>query len=88
MAKNNLTYSLNVLARSPFELYYEGEAAALSAQNRIGAFDILPGHADFFSMLEPGEITIQITDKEPVKIDAKSGILTVRDNQAYLFVNM
>ena len=88
MSKHNLTYTLNVVARSPFELYYEGEAVALSATNRIGAFDILPGHADFFSMLQPGEVTIQIADKDPVKIDAKSGILTVRDNQAYLFVNM
>ena len=88
MSKPDSTYKLNVVARSPFELYFDGEATSLSAQNRIGAFDILPGHADFFSMLEPGEITIQVNDKEPVKIDAKSGILTVRDNQAYLFVNM
>ena len=88
MSKPDSTVQLNVVARSPFELYYEGDATSLSAQNRIGAFDILPGHADFFSMLEPGEVIIQTTEKEPVKIDAKNGILTVRDNQAYLFVNM
>lgn len=88
MSKPNLTETLNVVVRSPFELYYEGEAISLSATNRVGNFDILPGHADFFSMLEPGEVIVQITDKEPVKIDAKSGILTVRDNQAFLFVNM
>jgi len=88
MSKPDLTQKLNVVARSPFQLYYEGEAMSLSAQNRIGAFDILPGHADFFSMLEPGEIVIQNPGSEPVKFEAKSGILTVRDNQAYLFVNM
>lgn len=88
MSKANLTEKLNVIARSPFELYYDGDATSLSAANRIGAFDILPGHADFFSMLEPSEIIIQDDGKEPVKIDAKNGILTVRDNQAYLFVNM
>lgn len=88
MPKLNLTDKLNVVARSPFELYYEGEAIAISASNRIGNFDILPGHADFFSMLEPGEITVQPDGKEPVKIDAKSGIITVRDNQAFLFVNI
>lgn len=87
MSKPNSTATLTVVARSPFELYFEGEAYSVSAANRIGQFDILPGHADFFSMLIPGEISIQ-SDKEPVKIDAKSGILTVRDNQAYLFVNM
>ena len=88
MSKHDSTERLNIVARSPFELYFEGDAVSLSATNRVGDFDILPGHADFFSMLEPGEITIQPADKEPVKIDAKNGILTVRDNQAYLFVNM
>lgn len=87
MSKHNLTEKLNVIARSPFELYYEGEASAISASNRIGAFDVLPGHADFFSMLVPGEVVIQ-TDADPVSIDAQSGIITVRDNQAYIFINM
>jgi F0F1-type ATP synthase epsilon subunit len=87
MPKHNSTETLNVIARSPFELYFEGEAYSVSATNRIGQFDILPGHADFFSMLTPGEVSIQ-SDKEPVTIDAKSGIITVRDNQAYLFLNM
>lgn len=87
MPKPDLTDKLTIVARSPFELYYEGEATALSATNRIGNFDILPGHADFFSMLQPGDVTIQ-TDKDPITITAKNGILTVRDNQVYLFVNM
>jgi F0F1-type ATP synthase epsilon subunit len=87
MPKHNSTETLNVIARSPFELYFEGDAYSVSATNRIGQFDILPGHADFFSMLTPGEVSIQ-SDGEPVTIDAKSGIITVRDNQAYLFLNM
>ena len=41
MSKPDSTYKLNVVARSPFELYFDGEATSLSAQNRIGAFDIL-----------------------------------------------
>ena len=88
MSKHDSTVKLNVVARSPFELYFEGEAVSLSAENRVGAFDILPGHADFFSMLVPGEISIQDDGKEPVTFSVKNGILTVRDNQVYLFVNM
>lgn len=88
MSKPNLTEKLNVIARSPFELYYEGEAVAVSATNRIGQFDVLPGHADFFSMLVPCEVTIQPSSGDPVVIDTTSGIMTVRDNQAYLFLNM
>lgn len=88
MSKNNSTEKLHVIARSPFELYFEGEAMAVSATNRIGDFDILPGHADFFSMLVPGNVVIQPIGSEKIQIDAHSGIMTVRDNQAYLFLNM
>ncbi len=79
---------LHVIARAPFELYYDGPASAVSALNRVGPFDILPGHADFFSMLRPSAITIDIPGAEPVTIDAHNGIVTVRDNEVLLFVNI
>jgi F-type H+-transporting ATPase subunit epsilon len=86
--KNEPSAAIQVIARSPFELYYEGDASALSATNRVGNFDVLPGHADFFSMLEPGEIDIHPLEGEVVTIKARNGILTVRDNEVMLFVNM
>jgi len=78
---------LNVIARAPFQKFYEGQARALSATNAVGKFDILPGHADFFSVLTPGEVIIE-TDAEPVSISIANGIITVRDNAVMLFVNM
>lgn len=78
---------LTVIARAPFNVYYEGDAQVVSATNVIGEFDILPGHADFFSMLAPGDIVIQ-TDSEPVSFAITNGIMTVRDNTVMLFVNM
>lgn len=78
---------LEVTARAPFTVYYQGQAQAVSAANRVGPFDILPGHADFFSILSPGEVTIT-TDGEPVNFSINNGIVTVRDNQVMLFVNM
>lgn len=88
MKQHEVPEALRVIARSPFKLYFDGSAQALSATNRVGNFDILPGHADFFSMLEPGTIEIQVSGKEPVIIEASNGILTVRNNEALLFVNM
>lgn len=79
--------TLNVIARAPFQVYYEGPAEVVSAVNRVGPFDVLPGHADFFSMLLPGEVTIE-TNADPVTIKINNGIITVRDDEVMLFVNM
>lgn len=78
---------LTVIARAPFEIHFEGDAVALSATNKVGRFDILPGHADFFSILSPGEIVID-TEEESKSFPISNGIITVRDNNVLLFVNM
>lgn len=79
--------TLSVIARAPFHIYYEGPAQSVSATNRVGAFDILPDHADFFSILSPGEVIIE-TGSEPVVFNIHTGIVAVRDNEVMLFVNM
>ena len=79
---------LQVIARAPFEVYFEGLARVVTATNAVGTFDILPGHADFFSVLEPGEVIIDPESGESKKFDVNNGIITVRDNQVLLFVNM
>jgi F0F1-type ATP synthase epsilon subunit len=81
--------TLQVVARSPFELYYEGPAKVVSARNAVGQFDILPGHADFFTLLIPGEVYIEIgEDKEPVRFNASNGTIAVRADEVKLFLNM
>jgi len=78
---------LKVIARAPFEVYYEGPARLVSAANKVGKFDILPGHADFFSVMTPGEVTIE-TEAEPVNINISNGIIGVRDDNVLLFLNI
>lgn len=80
---------LTVIARAPFHVYYEGEALAVSATNSVGPFDILPGHADFFSILNPGNVSIA-TDpsSEPMTFDITNGIVAVRNDEVMLFVNI
>lgn len=78
---------LKIVARAPFEVYYEGSAYSLSAKNKVGEFDILPGHADFFSMLIPCTVIID-TDEEQVSFEVHNGMITVRDDSVMLFANM
>jgi F-type H+-transporting ATPase subunit epsilon len=79
---------LSVIARAPFHVYYEGDADVVTATNKVGEFDILPGHADFFSMLTPGEVIVRKGDDEPVVFNIRNGIMTVRDNKVMVFVNI
>lgn len=79
--------TLTVSARAPFEVYYEGPALSVTAVNRIGKFDILAGHADFFSMLVPCDCIVT-TEDSTVTFPIKNGIVTVRDNGVMLFVNI
>jgi F0F1-type ATP synthase epsilon subunit len=85
--KDALPRTIKVIAREPFHIYYEGEAHSVSANNDIGPFDVLPGHADFFSVLSPGEIIIE-TASEPIKFDLHNGMLIVQDNEIMIFANM
>ena len=78
---------LSVIARAPFNIYYEGVAEAVTATNKVGKFDILPGHADFFSILKPGDVIIE-TATDPISFSISNGIITVRDNEVMLFVNI
>ena len=85
MAKPDLV--LHVVARAPFHVYFEGDARSLSATNRVGPFDILPGHTDFFSLLKPGEVIIE-SESGPTAFMIDNGIVTVRDDEVLLFVNV
>lgn len=79
---------IRVIARAPFKLYFEGDATSVSGNNKVGPFDILPGHADFFSVMTPGEVIIETGSSEPVKFDINNGIVTARDNEVMMFLNM
>jgi F0F1-type ATP synthase epsilon subunit len=59
----------------------------VSAQNKVGRFDILPGHADFFSVMTPGEVVVE-TETNSINFKISNGIVAVRGDEVMLFVNM
>lgn len=81
------TATLKVVARAPFHIYYDGPARSVSATNQVGQFDVLPGHADFFSIMTAGQVVIETEDSN-VSFPIANGIITVRDDEALLFVNI
>ena len=87
MKQQTTNRNLKVIARAPFHVYYEGQATVVSGANKVGKFDVLPGHADFFSVMNPGEVIIE-TQKGPVSFNIANGIISVRNDEVMLFVNM
>lgn len=87
MKHETATTKLAVIARAPFHVYYEGSARVVSATNQVGRFDVLPGHADFFSVLIPCDVTIETEDNN-ITFPITGGIVAVREDEVMVFVNM
>lgn len=79
------TFSLRIF--SPFETYYQGQAYSLSAANKSGPFDILPGHANFLCLLSPGSVEIN-TPYGKRQYNLVRGIVRVSQDKVVLFTNV
>src|SRR5665213_640897 len=87
MKKDSEAPRLKVIARAPFHIYYEGPARVVSAINKVGKFDILPGHADFFSVMSAGDVAIE-TGSDTVNFAIAGGIIGVCDDEVMLLFTM
>lgn len=72
---------------SPYQVYYQGEAISVSAQNRTGPFDILAGHINFFSLLTGGTVVVN-TGFQRLEFQIARGILRVNHDDVTLFADV
>lgn len=80
--------SLSVKVYAPFQVYYEGEAASLSAENATGPFDVLPHHHNFLSMLVPCTLRIQPLEGKEKKIKLNRALMHVKSGKISVFVDV
>ena len=78
---------LNVQILAPTQTYYEGSALSVSAVNKVGPFDILADHANFFSLLDSGMVTVK-NEYGTLKFSISKGLMQVHNNNVRLFVNI
>lgn len=78
---------LEVKVVSPFEIIYEGKARSLSARNAVGTFDVLPGHVNFMTLLEAGDVVV-LTNVDERRYALDHGILKVNRNKVVVFANI
>lgn len=86
-AKDRYGQLLQVKLYSQFHVYFNGGASSVSGTNRTGAFDILPGHANFFTLLGAGAVQI-VSGGEPFEFKVNRGIVWVSGNQVKVFVDL
>lgn len=81
--KATATFIVKVI--SPSQTFYEGPTESITARNKVGKFDILAGHANFFSLLIAGDVIVN-TGTTQLKIPIQHGIVKVTNNVATLFI--
>ena len=78
---------LHARVLSPTQTLYDGPALTVSAINKVGPFDILADHANFFSLLTEGNITIN-TGYQSLAFPIQHGIVKVKNNEVTLFIDI
>jgi F0F1-type ATP synthase epsilon subunit len=85
MDKNAKRFKAKIF--SPYQTYYQGDAVSLTAANRTGPFDILPGHINFFSLLTGGTVIVN-TGFQRLEFQIGRGVLRVNSNEVTLFADV
>lgn len=78
---------LRATVLSPTQTLYDGPALAVSANNRVGPFDVLADHANFFSLLTEGNIVVN-TGYQSFTFPIQHGIVKVKNNKVTLFIDI
>jgi F0F1-type ATP synthase epsilon subunit len=78
--------NLIVKARTPLKVIYEGECMAITAQNTIGPFDVLPGHGNYITNISGPIIIHELNRKDKIEYPVQMGIIRVHQNTVYLYI--
>lgn len=80
--------TINVIIMSPEEVVWEGSAKALSSDNREGAFDILPNHANFMTLIKNREVVVHLLDgKKTRSFTFEQAVLFFKENTAKIYIH-
>ena len=79
--------AIDVVVRKREGLVFTGHVFAVSSTNKIGNFDILPGHANFICTIN-GYLTIHNTREKSQEIKIDSGILRAKGNLVEVYLGI
>jgi F0F1-type ATP synthase epsilon subunit len=79
--------TMKVKVYASFEVFFDGEAYSVSAENAVGPFDILPKHHNFLCMLVPCDIKIQTAEGQKM-VKISRALMHVKADSVTVFVNV
>lgn len=79
---------MRVKIYAPFKIYFDDVATSVTALNRVGPFDVLEGHHNFISLLEPGEIIVRADGKPDFKMNINRGVIHVKADEVRVFLDV
>ena len=78
---------MHVKVYSPYKVYFDQNAFSISGLNATGAFDILPHHHNFITLLQPCELAIHAIDGK-LKVKIGGGVMHVKADQVTVFLDV
>ena len=78
---------ISVTVRGRTGIVWEGEVKALSSQNKVGKFDILPMHTNFVSTVSK-KLRLHKVDGKIEEINVESGLVHVFQNKVIVFLGI
>jgi F0F1-type ATP synthase epsilon subunit len=79
---------MHVKIYAPFKIYYDDQAASVTAVNRVGPFDILPNHHNFISLLLPSNIIVRAPGKPDFTMKINRGVMHVKADEVRVFLDV
>lgn len=72
---------------SPEEVVWEGQALALSSENSEGDYDILPGHANFMTLIKGTSVTLLLEDNKEESFTFEHAVLFFDEDKARIYIH-
>lgn len=80
---------MRVKVHSARKIFFDEDAASVSAVNTTGTFDILPHHHNFITLLDPCELCIRRSgDGAEQRIKISGGLMHVKADQITVFLDV
>lgn len=78
---------VHLKVRNRMKILFEGDAKAVTSFNDTGRFDILPGHANFISVLNK-EIIVHKIDGTKESITLQNGVMKVKQGEIHCYLDL